>query len=52
MSSKRRDKDIMKLLISDYEVTVLDEKNNNDFQVKMHGPNNSPYEGVNQIRIY
>lgn len=49
MANKRRDKDIMKLLISEYEVTVVDEKSNSELQVKFHGPQNSPYEGVNFI---
>lgn len=36
----------MKLLVSEYDVTVLNEKTNSEFVVKLKGPINSIYEGV------
>ena len=44
ISNKRKDKDVMKLLISEYEVKVLDEVRNNEFVIKMKGPSDSPYD--------
>jgi ubiquitin-protein ligase len=49
--TKRKEKDVMKLLVSNYDVKVLDEKNNNDFLIKFSGPADSPYEGVRLIDI-
>lgn len=43
--SKRRDMDIMKLMMSDYEVIMGDEDSARDFYVKLNGPKDSPYEG-------
>ena len=45
--NKRKDRDVMKLLVSEYDVTVTNERTNNEFQIKIKGPINSPYEGVN-----
>ena len=45
----------MKLVMSNYEVSIPDENNKNDMYVKFHGPKDSPYEGVNKknnIYIY
>ena len=42
----RKEKDVMKLLVSEYSVNVTDEKKNNEFLVKMPGPKDSLYEGV------
>ena len=44
--NKRKEKDVMKLLVSDYEVQVVNEVLNNEFIVKFSGPKDSPYEGV------
>jgi len=41
--SKRRDTDIMKLMMSDFSVSMGDSAS--EFFVKMHGPKESPYEG-------
>ncbi len=41
----RKQKDIMKLLLSKHEIELVD-KNSSDFYVKFHGPKDSPYEGV------
>lgn len=46
MANKRKEKDVMKLLISEYDVVLLNENRNNEFVVKMKGPQNSSYEGV------
>jgi len=43
--SKRRDTDMMKLMMSDFDVLVTDENNAYDFVVKFQGPQNTPYEG-------
>lgn len=45
-SNTRKDKDLMKLLMSNYEVSIMDENNHNDLYVIFHGPKDSPYEGV------
>ena len=47
MKSKntRKERDVMKLLMSNYEVTITDENNHNDFYVLFSGPSDSPYEG-------
>lgn len=52
ISNKRKDKDVMKLLISEYEVKILDEIRNNEFVIKMNGPINSPYDsGIWLVRV-
>ena len=45
-TNKRREKDVMKLLVSDYEVEQVNEVTNNEFIVKFRGPKDSHYEGV------
>ena len=45
-ANKRRDKDVMKLLVSEYEVNLINENNNSEFIVKFFGPQDSAYEGV------
>ena len=47
-NNKRREKDVMKLLVSDYEVVMASEDSNNEFFVKFNGPKESPYEEVSQ----
>ncbi|CAA0820209.1 Ubiquitin-conjugating enzyme E2 5 [Striga hermonthica] len=42
--SKRRDMDVMKLMMSDYTVEPIDD-DINKFNVEFHGPKESPYEG-------
>ena len=44
--NKRKEKDLMKLMMSNYEVTLNDESNPNDFNVVFKGPKESSYEGV------
>ena len=34
----RKEKDVMKLVMSNYEVTITDENNPNDLFVLFHGP--------------
>lgn len=36
----------MKLMMSNYEVTLTDENNPNDLYIVFGGPKESPYEGV------
>lgn len=45
-ANKRRDKDVMKLLVSEYDVNLVNENNNSEFIVKFFGPKESSYEGV------
>ena len=49
--STRKDRDVMKLMMSNYEVRITDENKNNDLYVLFHGPKDSPYEGVINILI-
>lgn len=44
IANKRKEKDIMRLLMSDYRVTQSPE-NPYDFLVDFHGPKETPYEG-------
>ena len=44
--NKRREKDVMKLLVSDYEVQQVNENSTCEFIIKFEGPKESPYEGV------
>ena len=50
-NNKRREKDVMKLLVSEYEVTLLNESNTSEFIVKFFGPKESYYEGVS-IKLF
>jgi ubiquitin-protein ligase len=65
LANKRREKDVMKLLVSDFEVTLQDgqsEKSSagkvggtistNEFYVRLDGPKDSPYEGVITTLIF
>ena len=45
-NNKRKEKDLMKLMMSNYEVTLTEENNQNDFYVVFKGPKDSPYEEV------
>jgi ubiquitin-protein ligase len=47
--NKRREKDVMKLLVSDYEVQQVNENSTCEFIIKFEGPKESPYEGVKYI---
>jgi len=42
--SRRKETDVMKLMMSDYKVTPNDDLMK-DFSVKFHGPKDSPYDG-------
>jgi hypothetical protein len=46
MDKKRKERDLMKLMMSNYEVTVPNEQNSSEFYVNFHGPKESSYEGV------
>jgi ubiquitin-conjugating enzyme E2 H len=50
-ANKRKDKDVMKLLVSEYEVHLANENSNSEFLVKFSGPKDSPYEGVSPHRL-
>ncbi len=49
--NKRKERDLMKLLMSNYEVTLKDESSRNEFTVNFEGPKDSPYEGVLNLFI-
>lgn len=49
-SNKRKEKDVMKLLTSDYQIEIK-EDNMSEFTVILDGPPDSPYEGVSLLRI-
>jgi len=44
--NKRKERDLMKLMMSNYDVHLTDENNPNDLYVIFKGPKESPYEGV------
>jgi hypothetical protein len=44
--NKRKERDLMKLMMSNFEVTSIDEKNQYDFNVLFRGPKESAYENV------
>jgi ubiquitin-protein ligase len=46
ITNKRKERDLMKLMMSNYEVSLADENNQNDLYVIFNGPVDSPYEGV------
>ena len=57
IANKRREKDIMKLMVSEYDVTLADtisaqNKLSSEFFVKLKGPAESPYEGVRLTLAY
>lgn len=45
-NNKRKERDLMKLMISNHEVHLADENNQNDLYVIFKGPKESPYDGV------
>jgi ubiquitin-protein ligase len=49
-ANKRKEKDVMKLLTSNYEIEIK-EDNMSEFTVILEGPNDSPYEGVSYLLI-
>lgn len=48
-ANKRKEKDVMKLLTSDYDIEIKDD-NMSEFTVILDGPSDSPYEGVSTTR--
>ncbi|KAK9676360.1 hypothetical protein RND81_11G072100 [Saponaria officinalis] len=49
--SKRREMDLMKLMMSDYKVEMINDSMV-DIYVEFHGPNESPYQGgVWRVRV-
>ena len=48
LQTKRREKDIQRLLASKYEISPIAD-NNYDFYVRFTGPAGSPYEGVRYL---
>jgi ubiquitin-conjugating enzyme E2 H len=52
-NNKRREKDVMRLMMSGkFEVTLPDENNTSEFEVLVEGPKDSNYEGGYwQVRV-
>lgn len=50
-TNKRKERDLMKLMMSNYDVHLTDENNTNDLHVIFKGPKDSPYEGVNNTEF-
>ncbi len=48
-ANKRKERDLMKLMMSNYDVHLTNENNPNDLYVIFKGPKDSPYEGVKII---
>jgi len=46
VNNKRKERDLMKLIMGNYEVKLIDGGNQYDFYVRFEGPKESPYEGV------
>ena len=49
MANKRRDRDVMKLMATGYNVVLPDENKMNEIIVDFPGPDESPYVGVSFI---
>ena len=52
MANRRRDKDVMKLMVSQYKVDLPDESKMNELIVDFPGPQDSPYSEVSHIPHY
>lgn len=46
MNNKRRDRDVMKIMVSGYKVELPDETKMSELIVDFPGPQDSPYVGV------
>ena len=46
--NKRRDKDVTKILVSGFDVELVDETKMNELIVNFPGPKDSPYENVSK----
>ena len=46
INSKRRHKDVTKIMVSGYKVQLVDETKMDELVVDFHGPKESPYIGV------
>lgn len=51
MANKRRDRDVMRLMATGYNVTLQDENKMNEIVVDFPGPEESPYVGVSFVSI-
>ena len=49
VNNKRKERDLMKLMMSNYDVTVTEESKPYDFYVTFKGPKESFYEGVKKL---
>jgi ubiquitin-protein ligase len=50
VANKRKERDLMKLMMSNFDVHLTDENNRNDLFVIFKGPKDSPYENVNFLK--
>lgn len=46
-NKRRQDRDVMKLMMGDHKVKLMDESSTSEFWVKFAGPKDTPYEGGN-----
>lgn len=51
ISLKRKEKDVAKLLLSQYDVLITDQENRNQIYVILNGPKDSPYENVSYFNF-
>jgi ubiquitin-protein ligase len=51
-NTKRRQKDIHKLIMSNYEVIILNENKMNEMYIIFKGPGECPYEDVRDIILF
>lgn len=50
VQNKRRQKDVNKIMMSGYDVEILDENRMDEFVVKFKGPPDSPYAMVSVFK--
>ena len=50
INQKRRQKDVMKILVSGHKAEIVNEQRMDELVVDFHGPKDSPYVGVSALR--
>ena len=49
INQKRRQKDVMKILVSGHKAEIVNELKMDELVVDFHGPKDSPYDGVSTL---